>query len=146
MGNLTTALVFVIALNVLMFLTQASVMAINPDAGTFFTNEGTILDELDANSGTGEPVLDTENTYNNLPSSEGDVSPTTGNIFTDGFKSIKNWFADTLGLKYLGQIVSAPYNILKAINLPNAFVFAMGSLWYGISLFLLISFILGRDN
>lgn len=146
MGNLTTAMVFVLALNVLMFLTQASVQAINPEANIFFTCEGHMLDEFDKNSGSGEPVLDTENTYNNLPSGEGSVSPTTGNFFTDVFSSAKNWFAKKTGLSYLAGIVSAPYNMLKAMGLPNAFSFAMGTLWYALTFFLIVGFILGRDS
>lgn len=145
MGNLTVALMFVLILNVFMFLGQASILELNPGAGTFFTNEGQLLDEFDKNSGTGEPVLDTDGTYSNLPSGEGDVSPTTGNFFTDVFKSTKSWLGKKTGLAYLFGIVSAPYNLLKAIGLPNSFTFAIGSLWYGITFFLIVAFIIGRD-
>lgn len=147
MGNLTIALIFVITLNAIMFLTQASCIALNPDNCTiFYTNEGQLLNQFDKNKGVGEAVLDTENTYNNLPSIEGDVSPDTGNFFTDIFSSIKKWFADTMHLGYLSSIVSAPYNLLKSAGLPNDFCFAIGTLWYGVSFFVVVAFIFGRDS
>lgn len=146
MGNLTTALVFVMALNVFMYLAQASILELNPDSAVlFFSGEGHLITEFDKNLGAGEPVLDTESTYDNLPSPAKDVSPTTGNIFSDMFTSIKDWFAQSSGLRYLAGIVSAPYNMLKAMGLPNSFTFAIGTLWYGITLFLIIAFTLGRD-
>jgi len=146
MGNLTVALSFVIALNVLMFLTQAAILEVNPDATTFFTNKGTMLDSFDANKNTGNYTLDTDAVSEHLPTGKGSISVTTGNLFTDMFSSIKTWLADKTGLSYLSGIVSAPYNILKSMNLPNAFVFAMGTMWYVLTLFLLIAFIWGRDN
>lgn len=146
MGNLTTALVFVMIINVFMFLAQATMLEINPEAILFFTNEGQILDSFDKNSGNGEPVLDTETTYSNLPAGGSSISPTTGQDYTDTFKTSRGWFGDKRGLDYLGAIVSAPYNFMKTINLPNAFVFAMGTLWYGITFFLLVAFVLGRDT
>lgn len=145
MGNLTIALIFVVVLNVLMFLTQAAILDLNPEAPTFYTNNGTILASLDANDNSGVYVLDTDNIADQLPTAEGSVSPTTGNLFTDTFSSIRTWLAKKTGLAYLFQIVSAPYNMLKAMNLPNAFVYALGTLWYVITLFLLIAFLLGRD-
>jgi len=146
MGNLTTALSFVLILNVLMFLVQAAILDLNPDATNFFTNEGTLLSNFDANNNNGTYVLDTEGVADHLPTAEGSVSPTTGNLFTDMFSSMKTWFAETTGLSYLMGIVSAPYNLLKSMNLPNAFVFAIGSLWYALTLFLLIAFFWGRDT
>lgn len=145
MSNLTTALVFVMALNVIMMLSQVAILDINPDATMFFTQEETILSQFDKNKGVGDPILDTNGTVGRLPSSVGSVSATTGNLFTDTFTSIKTWIGQKTGLTYLFAIVSAPYNFLKAIHLPNAFSFAIGTLWYAVTLFLLISFIFGRD-
>ena len=146
MGNLTTALVFVMALNVIMFIGQASVLGLNPDANTFFTNKGQILNEFDKNKGVGEAVLETDDTYTNLPSVEGQVSPQSGNWFSDIFTSIKSWFAKTTGGNYIIQVTSAPYNMLKAIGLPNSITFALGGLWYGITFFLLVAWAFGRDG
>lgn len=145
MGNLTIALVFVLTLNVLMYMTQVAILDINPNAPQFWTNEGTILENFDKTGGTGEPVIDSDNVMGDLPAGEGSVSPTTGNLFTDVFSSIKRWVAQKTGIAYITGIVLAPYNILKSMGLPNSFVFAMGSLWYGVTFFLVVSFFWGRE-
>lgn len=145
MANVTMALMLVLAVNVFLYLGQAAILEINPDAPLFFNREGTVLQEFDKNNGVGDPILDTESTTDQLPSTEGSVSPTTGNFFTDMFSSIKNWFAKKTGISYLLAIVSAPYNILKTMHLPNSFVFAIGTLWYVLTLFLIVAFFWGRD-
>lgn len=146
MGNLTLALVFVLTLNVLMMLAQASIMDMNPDGTQFYNREGTLLESFNKGELDGDPILDTQSTTGVLPEAEGTISATTGNLFTDTFASIKNWFAKQTGLAYLSGIVSAPYNMLKAMHLPNAFVYAMGTLWYGITLFLIVSFFWGKGD
>jgi hypothetical protein len=152
MGNLTTAVVFVIAINVLMFLTQSAIFAINPDTPqSFFSNKGTLLANFDTNNNRGIDLnanysLDTDGNAERLPTAEGFVSPSSsGDLFTDAFSSIKSWFAKSTGLSYLGSVLSAPYNILKSMGLPNPFVFAMGTLWYVITFLVLIAFLWGRD-
>lgn len=145
MGNLTMALVFVLTLNVLMFLSQEAIIDMNPDGTYFYHREGTLLNEFDKNQGVGDPILDTEDTSSDLPEAEGSISPTTGNLFTDTFSSIKSWFARKLGISYIMGILAAPYNILKAMHLPNSFVYAMGTLWYGVTLFLIVAFFWGRE-
>ena len=144
MSNLTTGLVFVLLLNVLMFLAQATMVSIEP-TNDHFNFEGSLLDNFDVGTNNSNRVLDTSDLNNLLPEGEGSVSPTTGNIFTDIFSSTRSWFADKLGLNYLYGIVSAPYNFLKITNLPNAFVFAIGTMWYALTFFLIVAFIFGRD-
>src|SRR4030042_1674714 len=145
MGNLTVALVFVLTLNVLLYLGQVASYSLNPESSpVFFTNKGTMLETFDKNAGEGTPTLDTEQTTNVLPSTEGSVSPTTGNFYTDTFSSIKGWFAQKTGIAYIFGILSAPYNVLKSMNLPNEFSYAVGTLWYGTTLFLIIAFFWGR--
>ena len=146
MGNLTIALVFVLTLNVLMMLAQASIMDLNPEGPEFYNRDGTILESFNTGELGDDPVLDTQAITDNLPEAEGTISATTGNLFTDTFASIRNWFAKTTGLAYLYGIVSAPYNMLKAMHLPNAFTYAIGTLWYGITFFLIVSFFWGKGD
>ena len=139
MSNLTIALVFVLTLNVLMFLGQATIMDINPDFATagvdYYNGTGYLMETIDVE----------DNPENALPEAEGSISPTTGNLFTDMFSSIKGWFTDIKGIRYIRGIVSAPYNMLKVMKLPPSFVVAMGTLWYGITLFLVVAFFWGRS-
>lgn len=142
MGNLSTALVVVLAINVMLFMGQAGAMALNPDSSpVFYSEDGSLLSNFDEGNYTTPSDPKTL-----LPSGEASVNPETGNIFTDIFSATKNWILETTGLSYLLDLLGAPANFLKAIGLPSAFAWAIGSLWYGITLFLIVAFILGRDT
>jgi len=144
MSNITFAFSFVMILNVLMFMTQFAMIQANPDSTEFFNFKDSLMDNFD-NGNSSNRQID-ENTINQqLPSGEGSISPETGNYFTDIFSSIKTWIAERLGIKYFKSMALAPYLLLKAMNLPNAFCFAVGVLWYGCSLFVMILFLFGRD-
>ena len=148
MGNLTTALMVVLTLNILMFVVQASMNNI-ADAGNqpkIYNCEGTMLGTYSANCSAGDTaILDNTDVPALFPGNSEATSPTTGNIFTDVFTSIKNWFLDTLGLKYIYNILTAPYNIIKIIGLPNEIEFALSTFWYGLTAFLVIAFLWWRD-
>lgn len=147
MNTLTSALAIMLGIQCLFFLAQVAMVDINPDASVFYVCEGSVLGGLDVNNCTGSTyVLDDGNPAGLLPSGETSVNPETGNIFTDSFTGIKSWFLDVTGLSYLVDFLSAPSNILKAIGLPNSFIFGVGALWYGILLFLIIGFLFGRDT
>lgn len=141
MGNLTIGAIFVLSLNVLLFLSQASIMNINPEGTNFYTHNGTILASFEK----GDNILDTESSLDALPENQGAVTVEGGNIFTDVVASIKGWVAEKTGLRYVYNILSAPYNMLKMMGLPNAFVFAIGTLWYGVTLISVILVIWGRN-
>lgn len=142
MGNTTIALVFVMFVNVLLFLNQATVNELNPSGAlVYWHDNGTLLEEF-----KDKDLLSTDTARTYLPSSGADVEATTGNFFTDIFDSVKGWWQSLgKGVTYFMNILTAPYNLLKSLNLPPTFVYAIGTLWYGITLFLLISFIWGRE-
>lgn len=146
MSNLTSALIVVLSINCILFLGQMAVLDISADAPNFYNCQGTIFGQLESSAcASSIYVLNDTNPSSRLPSGETSVSPETGNIFTDAFTSIKSFFINDLGLGYLVAILSAPSNFLKALGLPSAFTFAIGALWYGLTLFLLIAFFWGRD-
>lgn len=145
MSNLTTALTFVMILNCLMWFGQISMIHLDDNSTVYYNKEGSMLDSF--TTGVGEDIqIDDSNLESLMPTAEENISPETGNIFTDMFSSIKNWFAETTGLKYLYGILKAPYNILKAMHLPNEVCFGLGMVWYGTTLFLIIAFFWGRDS
>jgi len=137
-GSMTSALTIVLAINLMLWFGQIAILEINPDASNFFNPEGTLIDKFDA----GNYTLD-DDTINQLPSGESSVSVTTGNIFTDAWTGIKNWFLDSTGISYLLNVLSAPMSFLKAIGLPPEFSFGLGAMWYIICFLLLIGFIRG---
>lgn len=146
MTNVTKALLIVLSINLLFFFGQYSMGQINPDGTQFYNCNGSILSEFDVNRCDGEYFLvDSDYAAENLPQGESGVSPETGNIFTDIFNTGRNWLLDTSGVRYLINIVGAPVSFLSAIGLPDAFVWGIGALWYGLTFFLIIGWLLGRE-
>lgn len=137
--SLLLALTTVMSINVVLFLGQMATDNINPEGNKFFNYSGSMLSQYDG----GDYVLNSS-PNNQLPTTEGSVSPETGNIFTDPITTAKNWLLESTGLNYLVGIISAPANFLKSLGLPQAFVFSIGALWYAITLLLIIAFIIGR--
>lgn len=149
MSNLTTALIIVMSINVVLFLGQAAMIEINPAGSTTLITscKGTVLGTFDKNgcTNTTNYEIDATNVSRAIPRTSKSVDATNGNFFTDAISSIIDWMADGLGIGYVLDILAAPYNFLKVLHLPNVFVFAVGGLWYGVTLLLIIGFIFQRD-
>jgi len=132
--KLILAIMFVFAVNVMLFLGQTAITNINPDAMVFYNYEDSLISKFD----TGNYSLN-ENVSGYLPDTESSVSiDDNTNIFTDSFKTIKNWFLKTTGLNYLIGILNALPSFLIAIGLPFEFAYGIGVLWHGVTLFLII--------
>lgn len=142
MGNMEIITVFIVALNVLMWITGLAMLDANPSGTICYNVEGTVL--ANTQVGTGNYTVVDNNIIGDLPESQEAISTGTTNIFTDVFNNILGWFKSAPGIKYIYGVIAAPYNILKCMNLPNAFIAAVGTLWYLISLLVLIAFIGGR--
>lgn len=153
MGNLTSALVFVMCINVVLAIAQIS---INQDTNTpqtiYNCQDSQIMQSLDKNGCNGNYSLNLNYADTNLP----DASPTTGtgdtNPFTDTFNAIKNWFSNvggsiSKGWGYLKDIVGAPYFFLKNIfGIKYAEITVLvATLWYAITFFLIIAWLKGGD-
>lgn len=144
MGNLTIATIFVVALNVLMWLSQTAMINMNPDGPTMYNVEGSIIDETIQGQGDGTVLQD--DVLGDLPSSAGTVA--TGDdtsIFTDIFNNILGWMKSAPGIRHVYGVVAAPYNVLKAMNLPTEFVVGIGTFWYLVSLTIVLAFLWGRE-
>lgn len=143
MTNMTIATVFVVALNVLMFLCQTAMLNINPDGSICYNVEGSLIGETMASQGN-MSVSETS-ALEDLPGSQGTVTIGDAIGFTDIFNNILGWFKSTPGVRYVYGVISAPYNILKCMGLPAEFVVAIGTFWYLISLLVLVAFLWGRE-
>ena len=148
MGNLTGALAIILSINAVLFLGQAAVNAYSVEAGLpansslfYACGESTMSQFSDC----GNLTLD-QNPSRFLPGGTPGTEVSTGNIFTDVFTSIKEWILDTTGIGFVLSILAAPMNLLKAMNLPAEFAYAIGALWYGITLFVIIAFIWDREG
>ena len=143
MGNLTIATIFVVFVNVMMFLVQTAVININPDGTMCYSTTGSVIDETMTSQG--DLGVSSTSALTDLPGSQGTVTIGDAVGFTDVFNNILSWMKSAPGIKYVYGVVSAPYNILKCMNLPSEFVVAIGTLWYLTSLLILVAFLWGRD-
>jgi len=136
-------LLFILSFNILLFLTQTGVNAIAQEEGVtspeFFQYKKTYMGEFE----TGNYTLDT-NIEDKLPSSQAKVEPDTGNIFTDTFSTIKNWFIEKSGLGTVAAWFNAFPLFLEVIKLPREVSFALGFLWHGLMLFLIATLFIGK--
>lgn len=144
MGNLTTATIFVVALNVLMFLVSTAMLNINPDGSVCYHAEGSVIGETMAEQGN--MSVSESDALDELPGSAGTVTIGDAIGFTDIFNNILGWMKSAPGIRYVYGVVSAPYNILKCLNLPSEFVVAVGTLWYLVTLLILVAFLWGREG
>jgi hypothetical protein len=144
-NTLTWFLTVVLAVNVALFLGQTAIIELGGQ-DNFYNCQGTIIGQLEQSGCSGSSfVLNNTNPSSRLPSGETSVNPETGNVFTDAFTGVKNWFIQDLGLGYLMAILGAPSNVLQAMGLPEAISFILGAFWYGLTLFLIVAFLFGRD-
>lgn len=145
---LPNLLMIVLAINVMLFTAQLSIMNVAQEegvvAGGFYNMNGSLLCRIDGNNCSGTNyVLDNTNPTALYPENE-PIDSGDGNFFTDMFGSIKTFFSDTLGLGYIIDILSAPTTILKMIGLPSELSFALGGMWYLFSLLIILAFFWGR--
>lgn len=142
MGNLVIATIFVVMLNILMWFSGIAMLNLNPDGSVCYNPEGTIIENVNSGNYT---TLDNQ-ILEDLPSSQS-TSVVSGavNFFLDIFNNVLGWFKSAPGFRYVYGVIAAPYNILKCINLPAQFVFGIGTVWYLITLLILIAFMWQRD-
>lgn len=153
MSNITTSMIICLCINLMFFLTQAAMdsVAISNDLGdpaTLTNCEGTLFAQADKNAcaNMSDLSIDTEGASDKLPSTVSSIAPTTGNVFTDSWATIKSWFGSIPGVGYFTAFVSALPNFLKSLGLPQAFVFGVGALWYVLNIFLIITFLKGGND
>jgi len=150
MSNLTNALVIVICLNVIMFLGQASILALNPDAVKFYNCNSNILGNFESNDCSGSNYTLMDDVKGQIPDTTNTVQESGSvNIITDTFNSIVTWFKTKLvsvgnSINYIFMIVSTPSQIAHTIGFSDSVSFAIGVLWYAITFFFILAFIFGR--
>lgn len=145
--TITKALIFVLALDVILFLGQISVnyvaIEMNKAPPFIFNTQNSLLNEAGSNY-----TVNTSGIEGRLFQSETVPSPdTSGGFFTDTVRDVKNWFVQNIpGLNYLIGIVGAPASYLAVIGAPTEVSFSIGALWLILTVFLIVAFIVGRNN
>ena len=140
-SNLTIILMVILAIDVIFLFGQTAITELNPTGTQFYDYDNSFIKDFDT---SGNHTLN-ENVSLVFPDAEEGVSD-TGSAFTDVFKTGKSWFLDVTGLSYLLTFLGAPIIFLSMIPaIPTVLIFGIGVFWYGMVLFLLISFLLGRS-
>lgn len=140
MGNVTTALIFVLVLDLLMVISVINMQDLYDIAGekpTFCSNQGTFF--------INNNIVNNSNIENLIPGTSEATSPTTGNIFTDVFSSIRNWILGIPGLNYVYIILSSPACAFQLLGLPPGISPLLIGFWYTLNVFLVIAFLWWRD-
>jgi len=141
-NKLVMALIIIVVLDVIFFLSHTAMIKINPTGATLQDYNNTVISEFDAG---GHTLLSPTSTTGLLPEATESVSTEGDNTFTDTFKTSTNWLKSLeKGANYLITITAGPVNYLKNINAPNEIVFSLGALWYIITFILIVAFILNR--
>lgn len=144
MGNLLTATIFIIVMNLFMWWASIAQLTINPDSSICYNLEGSVIENTIYYNENGS-VLNND-VLSQMPDAQTtQVSGTTTTFFTDIFNNIVSYFKETTGLKYVYAVIAAPYNILKCTNLPSTFIVGIGTFWYLISFLIFISYLWGRE-
>ena len=148
MEKIDVMLVIVLSIDMIIFFGQLAMLDVNPDAPLIYNYEDSRLSQFDKGNYT---VLDADNALSDIPNAATSVSTdadAAGNWITDTFKTIKSWVGDSTigkGAKYIITILGGPTSYLSMMNLPREFVFAVGAIWYALTLFLFIGVVmLGR--
>jgi hypothetical protein len=136
MNSLTMSLLIVLLLNGLMILSQAAITAYNPDS-QFYTGQVGIIEH--------ENVSLKDNPRDELPTSGGAVQMDDGTYYTDTPGTLLGWLGTLPGFSTVIQIVKAPYTFMSLFNLPGALTVIFGTIWWIITLYLIIMVLFGRE-
>lgn len=138
-----TALLFVLMLNVFVFLGATSMEKVNPElAVSFFNYEGSWLEGKDR---FGNFTLD-GNLNDAIPDSQSTVGVETGNVFTDTWRTISGWLTERIpGYSFMERMVNGPYVLLSHpdLGIPAEISFAVTWIWHMLGIFLFVAFIRG---
>ena len=147
MGNLTTALVIVLSLNLMMALTQLVTTNLNPEGPRPYTCQGSLIGEFLSNDcNSTEFILQDTDPNSEYPQGESSVNIATGTTYTDSVSVSKTWATSTRGTSYFKSLLGTPKTIMLAIGLPSSLASLVGAFWWSMTLFLIIGFLVwGRD-
>ena len=139
MDTLEFSVLTVICINLMLILGQFSAVHVNPNFNGSLVNCGT--------SPLGQFGNCTGNSYDfntgnpQLPTTSASVDASTGSVFTDLWNTVKGWFSDTLGLKYVTAVVSAPSSFLKGMGIDSDFSNLVGGVWWVFTVLLIVTYL-----
>jgi len=135
------ALIIVLAMDLFLFYGQTATASIaDADASyngnTFLQDNQTWVDSF-GNNHVVNPDSMSLPEQNQITAGDESIS------YTDGISVTNSWIKTTG--QYFVRITGGPVNYIKFLGLPQEFSFGFGALWYGLTIFLVVAFILGRE-
>jgi hypothetical protein len=133
-------LLMMLAINVFLGLIDFAIVSVNP-AAAYFNVSGTTAGTLTEGGLSGS--LNNNTDYEDIPTSDA-ISEDSDNIFTDTFKSIKN-FMNTLEEKLgvLTSIFKQPQGFMKQIGFPAEIYVSFGIIWWALAIIAFIMMLRG---
>lgn len=133
-----TMVTIMLSLNIGMALFQEGLNEVNPSGTQFFDVENSPYANYVQN---GTLLVDEDL----LPEDEAIEGDTSGNVFTDTYRSIKAWTEQTLApLNFMANILKQPYGFLVDVGVSQEVALAFGTLWYMIAIIIVVSWWTGR--
>ena len=146
-GTITTAMVFVWMLNIMMVLSQFAVDGMTTDLTAtppqFVNYSGTIISSYSSDA---EDIASAGTNVKNM-SQELPIGAVPNSNMIDWITSATSWVGKQINT--FTQIANAPRTMLLAMPVFKeaafiGFASLIGIMWWGISFFLIVAFILGR--
>lgn len=140
-------LIFIVIVNILFFLAGQTLVSVGL-TNTIYHYENSTLSGFNKGDTTNY-VMQTYNSTD-LPTEKSTVDPSTGNIFTDTWKTLSDWvkggvnaLVNNPATQFIVAMFAGLHIFLVMCNLPSAVVFAIDFLWYAFALFMVVLFIRG---
>lgn len=140
-------LVLILCIDIMFFLGQIAINNVAEDIGRAPLNfyNSSYVETTD--SGNGSYVVDTSNLNTRIYTSNTGVTTEEGNVFTDTVNDLKNWFIEnTPALNYAINFVGAPATFLNVVHAPKELSFAVGGLWFIMTIAIIVMIITGRNT
>jgi len=131
--------VIMFAINVGLGMFDASVASYNPEYEGMINFNNTVAARYTTGGSLDSGFLADDEV---LPESSDSVDPDTGNVFTDTFRSVRNWLNkkdSEEGL--LKSLVSQPGGFMRDIGVPPMYATSFSIIWNAILIFLLVAYV-----
>jgi hypothetical protein len=133
-----TIMIVMLAINVALTMVQGGITEVNPYGSYNFNITNSPYANYAANG-----TLLVDDSY--LPADESVEGDTSGNVFSDTYKTMKGWTQKAMApLKFAVDIFKQPYGFLKDIGLNNSIALPIAVFWYIIAIILFVSWLAGR--
>jgi len=133
------------SINVILSMAQTAIAQVSDTGPTIYNNTGSPVSTYSV--GDGDDLQFSADTDSLDLETVDQTSTETGNLFTDTFKTIKNWFNDqNSAFGFTKNILGQPYGFLVDIGIPQTICTFFGIIWYSIITMLIIGFIRGSNQ